>query len=306
MSARPSPSQILTALRDHGVDVQTYKGWDTRGGQWGAYGGGLDGIVMHHTSTASATGSKGCPTLYWCAETYDWAIANMVMGRGPGDTYLLSGNVAYHSGDGGPWRAIGIDRAANVGHYQLFGIEIDDAGVGLTMTDYQIENASRTAAALWDLCEWPDDKRIVTHQAWTDGSYGVNPAGPSPWLGRKGDTLHKNWAEWPGSEKAENYNPIFWRENAAKYLNDATPSTWDGTVPNQAAIQRAIDNDLRNAAVWRLACRLYDLGYGDAPAEKGQQDYPAQAVAKIQAKWGWKAAGNYSERTHKRIWNKVK
>lgn len=306
MSVRPTPSQMLAALRDHGVDVKTYNRWDTRGGQWGAYGGGLDGIVMHHTSTPSATGSSGCPTLSWCATTYDWAISNMVLGRGPGDCYLISANVSYHSGDGGPWPAIGINRAANVGHHQLFGIEIDDAGRGMTLTDYQIENAARTAAALWDLCDWPDDKRIVTHQSWTDGSYGVNPNGPSPFIGRKGDTIHKAWREYPGSDNAECYNPVFWREQAAKYRDSATPSTWDGTVPTQAAIERAIDQDLRNAAVWRLACRLYDLGYGDEPASKGQQDYPAQAVAKIQAKWGWKANGNYSERTHKRIWGKAK
>ena len=300
----PTPSQILAALRDHGVDVRTYKGWDTRGGKWGAYGGGLDGIIMHTTATASATGSKGAPTLYWCAESYDWAISNMLIGRGPGDTYLLSGNVSYHSGDGGPWPAIGINRAANVGHFQLFGIEIDDPGVGRTLTDYQVENAARTAAALWDLCGWPDDKRIATHQAWTDGSYGVNPKGPSPYLGRKGDTLHKAWGEFPGSTKAENYNPIFWRGEAAKYR--AKQPTWDGTVPKREAVLKAAETGIANRAAWRLSCRLYDLGVGEKPARPGQQTYPAKAVAEMQAKWGWKPTGVYSEKTEKRIWNKAK
>ena len=304
MSAKPTPSQILAALRDHGVDVRTYRGWDTRGGKWGAYGGGLDGIVMHNTATASATGSKGAPTLYWCAETYDWAISNMLIGRGPGDTYLLSGNVSYHSGDGGPWPAIGINRAANVGHHQLFGVEIDDPGRGTTLTDYQVENAARTAAALWDLCGWPDDKRIVTHQAWTDGSYGVNPKGPSPYLGRKGDTLHKAWREFPGSTKAENYNPVFWRQQAARYR--AKQPTWDGTVPKREAVLKAAETGIANRAAWRLACRLYDLGVGEKPARAGQQTYPAKAVAEMQAKWGWKPTGAYSDKTEKRIWNRAK
>ena len=304
MSAKPTPSQILAALRDHGVDVRTYKGWDTRGGKWGAYGGGLDGIIMHTTATASATGSKGAPTLYWCAESYDWAISNMLIGRGPGDTYLLSGNVSYHSGDGGPWPAIGINRAANVGHHQLFGIEIDDPGVGRTLTDYQVENATRTAAALWDLCGWPDDKRIATHQAWTDGSYGVNPKGPSPYLGRKGDTLHKSWAEFPGSPKAENYNPVFWRTEAVKYR--AQQPMWDGTVPKREAVLKAAETGIANRAAWRLACRLYDLGVGEKPARPGQQTYPAKAVAEMQSKWGWKPTGAYTPKTEKRIWNKAK
>ena len=304
MSTKPTPSQILAALRDHGVDVRTYKGWDTRGGKWGAYGGGLDGIIMHTTATASATGSKGAPTLYWCAETYDWAISNMLIGRGPGDTYLLSGNVSYHSGDGGPWPAIGINRAANVGHFQLFGIEIDDPGRGTTLTDYQVENAARTAAALWALCGWPDDKRIATHQAWTDGSYGVNPKGPSPYLKRKGDTLHKSWGEFPGSTKAENYNPVFWREQAAKYR--AKPALWDGTVPKREAVLKSAETGIANRAAWRLACRLYDLGVGETPAQSGQQTYPAKAVAEMQSKWGWKPTGAYTPKTEKRIWNKAK
>lgn len=306
MSIKPTPSQILAALRDHGVDVRTYNRWDTRGGRWGAFGGGLDGIVMHNTATKSATGSKGAPTLYWCAHTYDWAISNMLIGRGPGDTYLLSGNVSYHTGDGGPFPSIGINRAGNVGHHQLFGIEIDDPGTGQTLTDYQIENAARTAAALWDLCNWPNDKRIITHQSWTDGSYGVNPNGPSPYLGRKGDTRHKAWREYPGSTQAENYNPVFWREQAAKYRKSAKPELWDGTVPKREAILRSVETGNPNRATWRLAARLHDLGFGAKPARPGHQPYPAKAVAEFQSKRGWKPTGVYSEKTEKRIWNKVK
>ena len=286
---KPTPSQLLAALRDHGVDLKTYKGWDTRGGRWGQSGGGLDGIVMHNTATASATGSSGAPTLYWCAETYDWAISNMLIGRGPGDSYLLSANPSYHSGDGGPFPEIGITRAANVGHLQLFGIEIDDPGKTTSMTDYQIENAARTAAALWDLCGWPSDKRIITHQAWTDGSYGVNPKGPSPWLGRKGDTLHKKWSEYPGSGVAENYNPIFWREQAKKYLKKPATNTWDGTIPSRAIATRAATENLNNKAAWRCACRLYDLGTKKTPAEPlNTQIYPVKAMARFQKAQGLK------------------
>lgn len=304
---KPTPSQLLAALRDHGVDLQTYKGWDTRGGRWGQSGGGLDGIVIHHTSTPSATGSKGAPTLYWCAETYDWAISNMLIGRGPGDSYLLSANPSYHSGDGGPWPEIGITRAANVGHLQLFGIEIDDAGKGLTLTDYQIENAARTAAALSDLCGWPSSKRIVTHQSWTDGSYGVNPNGPSPYIGRKGDTLHKAWREYPGSTKAENYNPVFWREQAAKYVIKPEAATWDGTIPSRAIATKAANENLANKAAWRCACRLYDLGFrAEKPQALGIQKYPKSAMSRFQKAQGLKADGLPSTKTWRRLFSKDK
>lgn len=306
---KPSPSQMLAAFRDHGVDLKTYKGWDTRGGRWGQGGGGLDGIVMHNTATASATGSSGAPTLYWCAETYDWAISNMLIGRGPGDTYLLSANPSYHSGDGGPWPAIGINRAANVGHLQLFGIEIDDPGRTTSLTDYQIENAARVAAALSDLCGWPEDgSRIITHQAWTDGSYGVNPKGPSPYIGRKGDTLHQSWREYPGSKDSQKYNPIFWRQQAAKYVKNA--ELWDGTIPSRKAVVAAEKNRLkvRNKAAWRVACRLYDLGFMKTrPNLPGNQMYPLAAVKKFQRSMGWEQAhGKFSPATQRRMFGKLK
>lgn len=304
---KPTPSQMLAAFRDHGVDLKTYNRWDTRGGRWGQNGGGLDGIVMHNTATPSATGSSGAPTLNWCANTYDWAISNMLIGRGPGDTYLLSANPSYHSGDGGPWPEIGINRAANVGHLQLFGIEIDDPGRTTSLTDYQIENAARVAAALWDLCGWPNAGRIITHQAWTDGSYGVNPNGPSPHLGRKGDTLHQSWSEYPGSKVAQRYNPVFWREQAVKYL--AKSESWDGTIPSAKAVRGSYETGNKpNKASWRVACRLYDLGImKNAPKPVGQQSYPRKAVVKFQQAQGWdKAHGNFSSATQKRMFGKVK
>lgn len=305
MTTHPTPSQLLAALRDHGVDLKTYARWDSRGGRWGARGGGLDGVVVHHTATASATGSSGAPTLYWCAHTYDWAISNMLVGRGPGDTYLLSANVSYHSGLGGPFPGIGIGTAGNVGHHQLFGIEVDDPGRALTMTDYQIDNTARICAALWDLCGWPDGQRIITHQAWTDGSYGVNPKGPSPYLGRKGDSLHKAWREWPGSTRAENYNPVFWRERAERFR--LTGETWDGTVPTLRACRRAQEG-ARNAAAWRVACRLFDLGFRSGPARpRGEQRYPKAAVQAAQVSWGWENPhGNMSPTTQRRLFGKVK
>jgi hypothetical protein len=132
----------------------------------------------------------------------------------------------------------------------------------------------------------------------------VNPQGPSPFLGRKGDTLHKSWSEYPGSSKAENYNPVFWRSESAKYR--AQQPLWDGTVPRREAVLKSVETGKPNRAVWRLAARLYDLGVGEKPARVGQQTNPAKEVAEMQAKWGWKPTGVYSDKTEKRIWNKAK
>ncbi len=283
----PTPSQVLAALRDHGVDVQTYRGWDTKGRPWNYDGGGLRAIVMHHTATASASIKNPAPSLDWCANAYDRPAANMLVGKIPGTTYLLSAGSCWHSGDGGPFPAIGINRAANVGHFRMFGIEIDDPGVKVgTITDYQIENSARVAAALHDLCGWPTLDRVITHGAWTDGSYGVNPNGPSPYKGRKNDTIAGPWGDYPGAKTAQDYNPVFWREQVAKYVKK--PETWDGGIPYRSNAEKAFaDRTLANAASWRLACRLYDLGFRKKPsAPVGKQTYPVGAMSLFQKSQG--------------------
>lgn len=302
----PTPSQILAQLRDYGVDVQTYKGWNTVGRPWKGPDGspGLTGAVVHHTATSSATGSKGAPSLYWAVTAYELPVCNLLVGRGPGDTYLLSGGSAYHCGDGGPVPALGVPSRGFLGQTRLFGFEIDDPGVGQTLTPYQIEQVARSIAALADLCGWDIDKAVGTHKCYTDGCHGWNPNGPSATVGRKNDTIDGAWREYPGSPLPKPYNAPFWRAEAKKYVKKAP--LWDGTVPKREAVLKAAETGVANRAAWRLACRLYDLGVGEKPARPGQQTYPAKAVAEMQAKWGWKPTGSYSEKTERRIWNKAK
>lgn len=297
-NTNPTPQQVADAIRDHGVPLRLAEGWDTRCRKWNYDGGGLYGVVNHHTANSTATGSSGAPSLWWLLNAYSMPAANMLIGRGDRDVWLAAGGSVWHSGDGGPWPAIGINKPGNVGHYRLFGIEIDDAGVGLTMTDSQIEYTARVNAALMDLCGWGEE-RIITHQAWTDGSYGVNPNGPSPWLGRKGDTLHKAWREYPGSKVAENYNPIFWRQEALKYIHKK--DTWDGVIPSRAAVRNGDKQD-----TYRLQCRLYDLGFRKIKPNKTKALYPEPAVKAFQAKQGWEQTGLFTKRTQFRMFGGVK
>jgi hypothetical protein len=64
---------------------------------------------------------------------------------------------------------------------------------------------------------------------------------------------------------------------------------WDGHVPADGAIFNAADDPtLHNPAAWRVACRLYDLGYWDGPPPVfGAQGYPRRAVAAWQEANGW-------------------
>ncbi len=309
MSANPTPSQILAAFMDHGVDVKTYKGWDTIGRPWQGPDGspGLTGAVVHHTATASAVGASGCPSLYWAVTAYDKPVCNMIVGRGPGDSYLLSAGSAYHCGDGGPVPALGIPSRGFLGQTRLFGFELDDAGkTASSLTPYQIENTGRALAALAELCAWTVDEAVGTHKCYTDGCHGWNPKGPSPCVGRKNDTIDGPWGAWPGESNPEPYNAPWWREQAKGWMQ--SPQTWDGTVPSMAAVRRAQDARVANVAVWRVACRLFDMGFKETrPLDRGVQKYPESAVVRFQKAQGWhNPHGKFSPSTQKRMFGVVK
>lgn len=239
MSTRnPTPAQVRDALSDHGVPVRLYKGWDTIGRAWNANGGGLDATVSHHTATASATGSSGAPSLEWCATAYSKPAANMLVGRGRNDVWLLSAGSCFHPGNGGPWPALGLG-VGNVLHYRAFGIELDDPGRSIgSLTDWQIECNARILAAIQDLTGNGESMHI-THTCWTNGCHGVNPAGGSPYYGRKDDTLGDSGG------KTGPYSATFWRSESKKYLGGNVPP-----VPGE-------DDDMpiilkKGASVYRL------------------------------------------------------
>jgi len=311
-NVNPSPSQILAAFLDHGVDIKTYKNWDTIGRAWKGPDGspGLMGAVVHHTSTASAVGASGCPSLWWAVNAYELPVCNVLVGRGRGDSYFLSGGSAYHCGDGVTPSWLGGQRGY-YGHTRLFGFEIDDPGVSASsMTPYQIDNVGKMLAALAELCGW-ESRAIGTHKCFTDGCHGWQPkANPTVaqggTRGRKNDTIDGPWADWPGDSNPQSYNAPFWREQAALWAKQR--EQWDGTVPTRRSAERAMVEGLRNKAAWRLAARLYDLGYKNTPAAAlGQQKYPTAAVRRARESFGWQAGdGAPTAAVWKRVFGKDK
>lgn len=78
-------------------------------------------------------------------------------------------------------------------------------------------------------------------------------------------------------------------------------AAWDGVVPDMDSVLKAQNNPYaRNAAVWRLASRLKDLGYYRGMVlPKGVQGYPRKAVAALQQAVSGESTGNYGPATHK-------
>lgn len=285
----PTRAEIRQALIDHGVDAKFYKDWDKKGRDWTS---GMQAVVVHHTSTASAVEGKGAPSLYWAVTAYaPMAVANQLVGKDPGSNWYLSAGATYHSGDGGPWSAVGVG-VGNVLHWRAWGIEIDDPGRAKTINAYQIEQTARTIAALWDLNEWPEDgSRIVTHGDWTDSGPFLGEKNYGPYRYRKNDTLRQF------------YDQNFWRNEAKKYR--IKQQTWDGTIPTRAASLRAANEGLKNKAAWRCACRLHDLGFRKEPSlPLGEQGYPKQAMIKFQRSIGL-AGDNANGLPNKTTWVKL-
>lgn len=305
-NVNPTPSQILAALRDGGVDVKTYRGWDTVGRPWKGPDGspGLMGAVCHHTANPNANqGVINSGMLSWATTAYDLPVCNLLVGRD--QTYLLAAGSVYHCGDGGPIPELGIPNRGFQGQTRLFGIEIDDPGVkASTLTPYQIENVGRTLAALANLCGWNVDQSVITHKCYTDLCH-TQAKKPGACLGRKNDTIDGAWQQFPGDPNPQPYNAPWWREQTKQWM--APPTTWDGTVPSLKAVQKADAEALCNRAAWRVACRLFDLGFKRSyPAEVGKQKYPTASVLAFQKAQGLPATGDFDAETQVRLFGKVK
>lgn len=267
MAKNPTPQEIQKALIEHGVDAKFYKDWDKKGRDWS---NGLQACVVHHTSTASAREGNGAPSLYWAVTAYaPMAVANQLVGKDKGSNWYLSAGATYHSGDGGPWSAVGVG-VGNVLHWRAWGIEIDDPGRGKTINSYQVEQVARTLAALWDLCEWPEDgSRIITHGDWTDSGPFLGEKNYGPFRYRKNDTLRQY------------YDQNFWRAEARRYR--IKNKTWDETIPSRKAAETALDRDAANKATWRVTCRMYDLGvHKYVPEKLGVQKFPSRELKRYQ------------------------
>jgi len=272
---KPTADQIRQSLIDHGVDAQFYKDWDKKGRSWD---NGMQACVVHHTATQSAVNGNGAPSLYWAVTAFaPMAVANQLVGKDRGTNWYLSAGATYHSGDGGPWSAVGVG-TGNVLHWRAWGIEIDDPGRSNTINSYQIEQVGRTLAALWDLNGWPEDgSRIITHGDWTDSGPFLGEKNYGPFRYRKNDTLRQF------------YDQNFWRNEARKYRKNVIKETWDGTIPSRTAATKAATEKLRNRAAYRVASRLYDLGFRkQKPRAAGSQSYPIDAIKSFQESIGIK------------------
>lgn len=222
MSRFPKNVEIVSALQDHGVKLKFVKDWDSAGVPW-KNTGGLEGVIAHHTGTKAANGPTGHPTLGYVANHFSRPAANMLVGRGPGEVFLVASGATYHCGEGGPafYNKTMKKFIVPEGNEwkRIFGVELDGSpanGVRY-LTDFQIKSMAQIAAAILDLTGHGLD-RLMTHGCWTNGCHGVNPLRKNDTFGRKADTSEDTHPEWPGKRTPFRYNAPFWRSKAKSFL----------------------------------------------------------------------------------------
>jgi hypothetical protein len=266
------PKTLIEAAKRAGIQYAVDPGWLVRnpfGTNWASGRPAAPvGVVWHHTATKTLAPGDA-PSLWWCVNLPEYPesrAAGILVGRS-GKFYIIGGNAQYHAGAGGPMTVGGTDIPKDNGNRYLLGIEIEAAstdrvGGGETpkdsMTQAQFDAVSKFCAALCDIMGWPTSANI----------------------------RHRDWA--PGRKTDVGLPLETIRTEVEKYRAKPQSPTWDKRVPSRAkALEAANDRSIRNAAAWRLACRLHDKGIREEkPDARGEQAYPRSAMRRFQLQKG--------------------
>jgi hypothetical protein len=138
-------------------------------------------------------------------------------------------------------------------------------------------------------------KNIVYENRVASGTYASNF-----WTWRNGNYghdihMHVSFSTQGEADRMEFQVPILL----------AKGGQWDGAVPFFDILMNASTNTTPNAATWRLACRLAELGFLEGPAQpNGKQGFPSKAIKNMQDYMGWERIP-YNAKIHKTIWKEL-
>lgn len=94
---------------------------------------------------------------------------------------------------------------------------------------------------------------------------------------------------------------VKWFESVNAPRPIKTQMLWDGVIPPQENIEKAEREGISNSAVWRLACRLHDLGFYDGTPVRYEQRFPVKAFIQWQRQRGYRETGTYGPVAHRII-----
>ena len=156
-------------LRDAGVPVATWSGWQTRGRELA----GIDGVVGHHTASRSSAGNM--PSLAICITgrpDLKGPLCNAPVGR-DGLWMVIASGVGNHAGDG-RWPGF------RGGNAFTLSFEAENNGLGTELWQgRQLESLAVGTAAILKHLGYPE-QRFCTHYEWATPR-GRKPDPRGPW-----------------------------------------------------------------------------------------------------------------------------
>ena len=154
------PDQLEAA----GLTVVREWGWDLRG----SASFNPQGVVCHHT--ASAPGNNA-PSLGICINgrpDLPGPLCQLLIAR-DGTCHVIASGTANHAGAGG-WRGL-------TGNTSVFGIEVENNGLGEPWTGHLLDVFARACAALLRGMGDTDADNVCLHREWAP-TRKPDPAGP--------------------------------------------------------------------------------------------------------------------------------
>ena len=173
-------------------------------------------------------------------------------------------NAAYHAGKG-EWKFPGFTVPKDDGNRYMYGIEIESLGTSDSVTDGPKDKDGMTAVQVTAAAQLTAE---LCKLMGVDTEYVIR---------------HKDYA---GPRKVDVKQSLkYWRKRVEEFLGGGQ---WDGHIPDYDVLKKADeDRTLASKAVWRLACRLADIGYGSKnwKPELYVQTWPVKTMIEYNERW---------------------
>ncbi|MGW6238361.1 peptidoglycan-binding protein [Streptomyces sp. NPDC055094] len=177
-----SPSSVLSAIKNAGLNVVEVKSWKTHNrnkmGPWGP----VNGVMIHHTGAYSSQSSM-VGMCYNGHSELPGPLCHAVIDKS-GTVHLVSAGRANHAGrgDGDVLRAVIAEtslplrnEADTDGNTHFYGTELINRGDGKDpWPEVQVDAAARWAAALCLKHGW-SERSVIGHLEWQPGK--IDPKG---------------------------------------------------------------------------------------------------------------------------------
>lgn len=157
----------------------------------------------------------------------------------------------------------------------------------MTQTEKKILNK------ILDRYKTTDGHRIFANGEWWNKPDGMHTELSQSWdRGAKRDTTFKD---------VKQVQKLLGIDKNGKRDGFGPEKAWDGTLPQLENVQKSEQEGISSIAAWRVASRLFDLGYwnGNKPVLYTQK-YPHKAIENFQEKNGL-TTGPYNKETHNKL-----